>query len=86
MGFRVTFLAAGLERRLRTGSCGLPESNSLARRLTVHHHERLGNGPLKAGRFFGFIVGEGEEELPHQASRFLLPSSPEPVRCGRGRG
>ena len=33
--------------------------------LTVHHHERLGNGSLKAGRFFGFIVGEGEEELPH---------------------
>ena len=42
---------------------GLPES-AVLHQLAVHHHQRLGNRPLEAGRLFGFIVGEGEEELP----------------------
>ena len=49
--------------------------------------ERLGNGPLKAGRFLGFIVGEGEDELlqPGVTPPVALVARAGAMRHGRGQ-
>ena len=54
--------------------------------LAVHHHERLGNGALKAGRFLGFIVGEGEDELPQPGVTPPVAVVARAGAMGHGRG
>ena len=65
----VDHVELGLSLMPRGFNASGQETSGLARKgvsheLTVHHHERLGDGSLKAGGLVSFIIAEGEKELP----------------------